>query len=159
MSAGKKAAHRAQTGRSMSGTNHGLPLVVANVGGIASAGSVAAAPCESLAQRAISAPASTPNVGPKFATFLRILLLKYALLRNARKMLAVKYVDRATMTVSRPLVKEDAGLVKLRPMFCTASTTKMKEMSVEKISSVNLVRYLTEWDAEVTELQIYINEI
>jgi hypothetical protein len=57
------------------------------------------------------------------------------------------------MTVRRPLVNEDAGLVKLRPMFCTASTTKMKEMSVEKISSVNRVRYLTEWDAEVTELK------
>jgi len=52
----------------------------------------------------------------------------------------------------RPLVNDDAGLVKLRPMFCTASTTKINEMRVEKISSVNLVRYLTKLDADVTEL-------
>ena len=49
-------------------------------------------------------------------------------------------------------MKDDAGFVKLRPMFCAASTTKIKEIKVEKISSVNLVRYLTKLDADVTEL-------
>ena len=67
-------------------------------------------------------------------------------------MLAVKYVDTATISVKSPLVKDDAGFVKLRPMFCAASTTKINEIKVEKISSVNLVRYLTKLDADVTEL-------
>ena len=62
MSAGKNAPHRAQTGKSINGTSHGLPLVVANVWGMESDGSVATAPCESLAQRAMSAPATTPRV-------------------------------------------------------------------------------------------------
>lgn len=63
------------------------------------------------------------------------------------------------MRVKSPLVKEDAGLVKLRPMFWAASTTKMKDIRVEKISSVNLVRYLTKLEADVTELTNKIPEV
>lgn len=66
--------------------------------------------------------------------------------------MAVKYVDTATIIVKRPLVKEDAGFVKDFPMFCTASTTKINEINVEKISSVKRVRYLTKLDADVMEL-------
>ena len=70
-------------------------------------------------------------------------------------MFAVKNVETATIVVKSPLVKVDAGSVNERPIFCTASTTKMKDISVEKISSVNRVRYLTKFDADVTELYIY----
>ena len=59
----------------------------------------------------------------------------------------------ATMTVKRPLVKEDAGFVNDFPIFCAASTTNIKEIKVEKISSVKRVRYLTPLDADVIELQ------
>mmetsp|Transcript_21119 Transcript_21119/g.45183 ORF Transcript_21119/g.45183 Transcript_21119/m.45183 type:complete len:239 (+) Transcript_21119:466-1182(+) len=76
MSAGRTAPQRAQTGRSSRGTSHGLPLVVANVVGMARAGRVADAPWESLAQRAMRAPVRTPRVGPKFDTFLRMPLVK-----------------------------------------------------------------------------------
>ncbi len=65
----------------------------------------------------------------------------------------MKYVETATIVVKRPLVNVDAGFVKERPMFCTASTTKIKEMRVEKISSVNRVRYFTKFEADVTELR------
>lgn len=75
--------------------------------------------------------------------------------RNPRKVFAVKYVETATIVVKSPLVKVDAGSVNERPIFCTASTTKMKDISVEKISSVNRVRYLTKLDADVTELCMY----
>ena len=65
----------------------------------------------------------------------------------------MKYVDTATISVKRPLVNEDAGFVKDFPMFCAASTTKMKEIKVEKISSVKRVRYLTKFEADVIELE------
>ena len=42
---------------------------------------------------------------------------KYTVLRNPRKVLAVKYVETATMRVKSPLAKVDAGSVKLRPIF------------------------------------------
>ena len=70
-------------------------------------------------------------------------------------MFAVKNVETATIVVKSPLVKVDAGSVNERPIFCMASTTKMKDISVEKISSVNRVRYLTKFDADVTELYMY----
>ena len=64
----------------------------------------------------------------------------------------MKYVVTATINVKRPLVNEDAGFVKDFPMFWVASTTKIKDIRVEKISSVNLVRYLTKLEADVMEL-------
>lgn len=76
------------------------------------------------------------------------------MLRRPRSVLAVKYVETATITVSRPFAKEEAGLMKDFPMFWAASTTKMKEIKVEKISSVKRVRYLTKFEADVMELII-----
>jgi hypothetical protein len=117
-------------------------------------GSAAAVPCETLAQFAIRTPVITPMVGPKLDMFFLTELVKYSVFLRPRKVLAVTYVDTATMRVNKPLVKEEAGLVKLLPIFCTASTTKMKEMRVLKISSVNLVKYLTRFDADVMELLV-----
>ena len=64
----------------------------------------------------------------------------------------MKYVVTATISVKRPLVNEDAGFVNDFPMFCVASTTKIKDIRVEKISSVKRVRYLTKLEADVMEL-------
>jgi hypothetical protein len=61
------------------------------------------------------------------------------------------YVPLAITKVSNAFTKVDAGDIKVPPMSDTASTTKMVEMSTEKISSVNRVRYLTKLDADVID--------
>ena len=53
--------------------------------------------------------------------------------------------------VSNALVKVDAGDMNVPPMSDAASTTNMVEIRTEKISSVNLVRYLTKFDADVID--------
>ena len=59
----------------------------------------------------------------------------------------------AITSVSNALVKVESGEVKVPPISLAASTTKIVEIRTEKISSVNLVRYLTKFEAEVMELK------
>lgn len=65
--------------------------------------------------------------------------------------MATVNVTVAHTKVNNALVKVEAGEVNVRPTSETASTTKMALMSTENISSVNRVKYLTRFDAEVTE--------
>jgi hypothetical protein len=51
--------------------------------------------------------------------------------------------------VSRALVNVDAGDVNVLAASETASTIKMTLINVEKISSVNRVKYLTQFDPDV----------
>jgi len=60
-------------------------------------------------------------------------------------------VVTAQVNVSRAFVNVDADDVKVLPMSETASTTKIQLMRTENISSVKRVRYLTKFEAEVTE--------
>jgi hypothetical protein len=60
-------------------------------------------------------------------------------------------VTLAIDKVNKALVKVEPGLVNVPAISETASTTNIVEMSTEKISSVNLVKYLTRFEAEVTD--------
>lgn len=79
-------------------------------------------------------------VGAKFDTFFLILLVKYLVFRNCFNIDAIVYVDVAQTNVSRALVRValGSGEVNVLPMSEAASTTKIREMRREKISSVNL---------------------
>jgi hypothetical protein len=48
-------------------------------------------------------------------------------------------------------VNVDSGDVNVPPTSLIASITKIVEIKTEKISSVNLVRYLTRFDADVMD--------
>ena len=111
----------------------------------------ACAPWAMRAQRASSAPDSTPSVGAKLETVLRTVLLKNSPRRNFLSVVAMRKVVEAVSTVRSALVKVEAVLVKVRPTSDTASTTKMALMRVEKISSVKRVRNLTRLDADVMD--------
>jgi hypothetical protein len=126
--------------------------VVPNTAGMVKDGNPAIVdPCAKRAHRAINAPVTTPMVGAKFETASRTVLLKNVPRRSFFRVVAIVYVAVAVTSVSKAFVKVDAELENVRPMSETASTTKMALMSVENISSVNLVRYLTRLDAEVSE--------
>ena len=87
--AGNKDANRAQTGKSPMGINHDLHDVVANSVGIISEGSKACVPYVMRAERANNDPTTTPMVGAKFETVLRIVGVKYTLFLKFFKTVAV----------------------------------------------------------------------
>jgi len=144
--AGTNAAHRAHTGNSNNGTNHGLPDVDTNVFGIDSAGSDT-----SLANRAhlaMNAAETTPMVGAKLDNPVRTFLEKKDDFRNPFNMVAMVNVDVAQRSVINAFGN---GPAKEAPTFDTASTTKMTLIKVENISSVNRVKYLTRLDPDVRD--------
>ena len=61
--------------------------------------------------------------------------------------------------VNSALVKVDVGLVNVAPISDTASMTKIVEMRREKISSVNRVRNLTKFEADVKDETNRIAEV
>ena len=63
------------------------------------------------------------------------------------------YVVEAMINVNIALANVDAGETNVPPTSLTASTTKIVEMRTEKISSVNRVKYLTKFEADVMELK------
>ena len=83
-------------------------------------------------------------------TVVRVTRLKRDPCRTRRKVVATEYVKVAHTSVKRALVKSDAGEAKVRATSDTASTTKMVEMRVLKISSVKRVKYRTKLLPEVT---------
>lgn len=154
MTAGRKLAHRAQTGKSNKFTSHGRPVVVPKTAGMESAGK--AAPCVNRAQRAIRAPVTTPMDGAKLLMVVRTLGVKKLENLSFLSVVAIKKVVDAVTTVNKPLVKPEA---KDPEMSDSAEKTKMAEIRVEKISSVNLVKYLTRLLADVTELAKRIPDV
>lgn len=151
MSAGMIAAHLAHNGKSIIGTSHGRPDVVWNVDGMVKLGKTASTPCARRAERATSDPNMTPMVGPKLDRLLRIVLLKNTEFRRPFNKVAVPKVVEATVIVNNALVNVDIGEVNVLLTSDTASITKIAEINTEKISSVNLVRYLTKLDADVID--------
>mmetsp|Transcript_6123 Transcript_6123/g.7119 ORF Transcript_6123/g.7119 Transcript_6123/m.7119 type:complete len:177 (+) Transcript_6123:776-1306(+) len=151
ISAGNNAPHLAHNGKSINGTSQGRPHVVANCVGIVSAGRRASAPWARRAERAMRDPRTTPIVGAKLEILLRIVFVKYTVLRSPLSNVAVPNVVEATARVRRAFVNVDAGDKKVPPTSLTASTTKIVEIKTEKISSVKRVRYFTRFDADVME--------
>mmetsp|Transcript_57538 Transcript_57538/g.153685 ORF Transcript_57538/g.153685 Transcript_57538/m.153685 type:complete len:207 (-) Transcript_57538:613-1233(-) len=152
MRAGKKAAQRAQTGKSRIGTSQGRPLVVPKTAGMDKLGRPAnLVPCTTRAQRAMRDAVTTPIVGAKLDMVLRIRDGNRDVFRSPFSRVAMVKVEAAHVNVNRALVKVEAGDEKVRPTSDTASKTNMQLISNEKISSVKRVRYLTRLEAEVIE--------
>jgi hypothetical protein len=142
ISAGSTANHLAQTGRSINGISHGRPDVVPKTSGMERLGSPAAVePRERRAQRASKAADTTPMLGAKLESVFRTVLLKNTDLRKPLSDRATVKVVVAQTKVRRAFVNVDAGEAKVRPTSDTASTTNIVLIRVEKISSVNLVKY------------------
>lgn len=108
-------------------------------------------PWANRAHRAMAAPVTTPMVGAKFEMVLRTRLVKKTPRRSFLSVVAKKNVVEAVTAVKRAFVRLDVKNV--LPTSETASTTNMVEINVLKISSVNLVRYFTKFDALVMELK------
>jgi hypothetical protein len=154
MMAGTNAAHLAHTGKSNNGTNHGRPDVVTNVSGIFSAGN--ATPLANLAHLARRAAVTTPIVGAKLDNAVRIFLVKNVDFLSPFNIVAMVNVDVAQSSVINAFGNGPAN----EPATSdTASTTKIALIKVEKISSVNLVKYLTRLDADVNEEMNSIAEV
>jgi hypothetical protein len=99
----------------------------------------------------MSAPEARPTVGAKFEMLLRVVLLKKTLERHFFSITDTKKVLTAVTSVSRAFVNVVETFVKVRPTSETASITNIVLMRTENISSVNLVKYLTRFDADVIE--------
>lgn len=122
-------------------------MVVENVAGMARAGKAACAtPYFSLAHFANMDTAMTADGGPKLEIAFLTGFVKNVVLRTFLVTDANVKVDAAQVKVSKAF---DKGPEKLAMTGDTASTTKMREINILKISSVKRVRYLTKLEAEV----------
>jgi hypothetical protein len=125
--------------------------VVANLTGRDNPGSAATAdPYLTRTARATRDPSVTPMAGAKLERLFRIDFVKYTEFFKPFRMMADPKVTMAQVKVKSALVPVDTGDVKVLATSVTASKRNIELIRTEKISSVNRVKYLTRFDAEVS---------
>ena len=96
-------------------------------------------------------PERTPNVGAKSATILLSFLGRKFDFLMSDSVLAIKYVDVAITREKQACAPVTAGFMKPFASSRTASVINISDISIEKISSVNLVKYWIKFEVEKRE--------
>ena len=87
-------------------------------------------------------------VGAKSEIVSRTLRGKNGVLRSLESVVATKYVVNAMIRLDVAWIPGIAGLRKFKDKSLIASYIKMTEIRLEKISSVNFVKYSTKLEVE-----------
>jgi len=130
-------------------TNQGLALVVLSCNGTANLGN--ATPYLLPLNTDANIPDNTAIVGAKSDNKARVFLPKNGDLRSFTNVVAVTYVTPAMIKDKHALIPGVSGFEKPDEIAANASKMKITDIKLEKISSVNLVKYSTTFESEKKE--------